>query len=231
MKGIIKMDRVSIDLGSKKLERGPDSVAFDFPLEIIINGEPLTTLWTTPSMLEELVVGHLISTFPLSSIKKVEVKGKRAEAELEVITSKREVEVGSKVKIELENITRGVEALSEMAEIFLTTGGTHAAALYTFEGELIVFVEDVGRHNTFDKAIGYATINGIDLRKTFITSTARQNRSMVEKAARSGIPMIASRSAPSHSGVEVAESAGITLICFVREDRLNVYTHPERILF
>ncbi len=235
MKGMVRRKRISLDLRSSRFERSFDMVALDAPLEIFLNGERFTALLATPSMTEELVVGHLISegiVRSLSTIEKVDLESNRAYVDLagsDFPVGGALPRVESNVKIDPKTIMSGVSALGEEAKIFPLTGGTHAAALYGYDGELLIFVEDVGRHNTFDKAIGHALMNGKNLKESFITSTARQSGSMVSKVARSGIPLIAARSAPMDSGISIAESTGITLICFAREDGLNIYTHPERV--
>lgn len=89
---------------------------------------------------------------------------------------------------------------------------------------------DVGRHNTVDKVVGYATLNGIDLSRCVIGCTGRQPAGMVRKDAHAGIPIVISRAASTDKGITTAEAAGITLICFSRGDRFTIYTHLERIL-
>ncbi|MEM2984055.1 MAG: formate dehydrogenase accessory sulfurtransferase FdhD, partial [Candidatus Jordarchaeaceae archaeon] len=105
-----------------------------------------------------------------------------------------------------------------------------AAALFTGEGDLIHLSEDVGRHNAVDKVIGASLLSRVRLEKSFLVSTGRQTVDMVIKAARAGIPIVASLSAATSSGVSAAESTNITLIGFTRGRRMNIYTRPQRIL-
>lgn len=88
---------------------------------------------------------------------------------------------------------------------------------------------DVGRHNTVDKVVGHAVLAGVDLTGCMLGCTGRQPRDMVIKSARAGIPVIISRAASTDKGIAAAEDAGITLICFSRDERFTVYTHPGRI--
>ena len=230
MKGTIKRERITIDRASLAFGRASDTVALDMALKVFINGNHFTTLTTSPFMLKELVVGHLITEGFADSLSAIiDIKGEKAYVELPTSPVRELPMVESDIKIEPRTIVEGVSKLSEMAEIFPSTGGSHAAALYNIKGELLVHAEDIGRHNAVDKVFSYALIKNCDLKRTFIASTARQSRSMVEKVARAGIPVIASRSAPINSGIVTAESTGITLICFVRGDRLNIYAHPERV--
>ncbi len=138
--------------------------------------------------------------------------------------------VSSELRVKSEKIFSAVRTLSNEAMIFRETGGTHAAALFTGEGELIHLSEDVGRHNAVDKVIGASLLSSVQLEKSFLVSTGRQTVDMVIKAARAGIPVVASISAATGSGVSAAESTNITLIGFTRGRRMNIYTHPQRIL-
>ncbi len=78
--------------------------------------------------------------------------------------------------------------------------------------------------------MGRAYFDGIDVSRHFLLSTGRQSAGMVLKAARAGIPLVATKTAPLNTGVEAAERTGICLICFVSHDKLSVFTHPERLL-
>jgi len=115
-----------------------------------------------------------------------------------------------------------------MSKIFRATGGTHSAAIFE-DGKLVAFAEDVGRRNAVNKVIGIAALRKINFSRSVLVSSGRQAADMVLKAARVGIPIITSIAAPLYSGVEVAKKTGITLICFARGQRMNVYSNPERI--
>jgi FdhD protein len=110
------------------------------------------------------------------------------------------------------------------------TGGTHSAAICGPGGDVFAFAEDVGRHNAVDKVVGSGALRGVDLSGCVLISSGRQSGEMVLKAARGGIPVVASVAGPLESGIRLAEAAGITLICFVRGRHMNVYTNPERII-
>jgi len=111
---------------------------------------------------------------------------------------------------------------------FDQSGGTHAAAAFNFKGELLEVQEDIGRHNAVDKVIG-ALINKEKLKEALIlTVSGRISYEIVSKALTACIPILASVSAPSTLAVETARQSGMTLLAFCRNDKLTVYTHPER---
>jgi len=121
------------------------------------------------------------------------------------------------------------ERLRSMQQIFRLTGGSHAAAIFTSSGEIIAFAEDLGRHSAFDKAIGKCLLNGQPMKGCAAVLSGRVSLEMVTKAARAGIELIVAVSAASSFAIEAADRWNITLCGFVRPDRANVYTHPERI--
>jgi FdhD protein len=101
---------------------------------------------------------------------------------------------------------------------------------YTHGYVAVLIVEDVGRHNALDKVIGYGLTRGIAFEKTFVACTGRISSEMALKCAIANIPVIASRGATTSLAIELAEKTGLCIIGFVRGERMNVYTNPERVV-
>ena len=122
------------------------------------------------------------------------------------------------------------ESLRRSQRVFEATGGLHASALFTPRGELIALREDVGRHNALDKLVGHAVLERrLPLSGEVLMVSGRVSFEIVQKAAVAGIPVICAVSAPSSLAVDAANRFGQTLVGFVRNERANVYTHPERV--
>jgi FdhD protein len=131
--------------------------------------------------------------------------------------------------VEARVILESVRRLNVLGATFRRTGGVHIAALYSPDGELMAFAEDVGRHNAVDKVLGAGVLKKLELQNCFLASSGRLTGDIVLKAARMRIPVVASMTAAIDSGVEAAQRTGVTLIGFARGKRMNVYTYPERV--
>ena len=234
-----------------------DELALDEPTCIFVNGEYLVTLISSPQHGKELAVGHLLSEVIIQSPKEIdsiEIRGNDVYVELVNEVDLREISVGmmnlivtacsakprdtgakvsiprveSTLQVRPTSIMEMIRTLNLKSDVHIRTRGTHAAMACNKEGVIQAFAEDVGRHNAMDKVIGTLALNNHDPGKCVLLSTGRQSGEMVQKAARAGIPVVASITVPLISGVRLAEASGITLVS-VGEGKLKVYTHTDRI--
>jgi FdhD protein len=138
--------------------------------------------------------------------------------------------VNSKLKVKAQTILDAINHLNSIAKGFKETGGLHDSAIFKSDGTMLAFSEDVGRHNTVDKVIGMASLNKVDFSQCFMLITGRVPGDMIYKAAKVGLPIVASVAAVLNSGIASAEKANIALVGFVRGKRMNIYTCAERII-
>jgi FdhD protein len=152
--------------------------------------------------------------------------GKAALDEVEV----RCAPVGAGPRIAASTLRALPEQLAAHQRVFDETGGLHAAARFTADGELIAVREDVGRHNALDKLVGHALLEReLPLSNQVLLVSGRLSFELVQKAAIAGIPVLCAVSAPSSLAVAAAERFGQTVVGFLRGTRFNVYANPDRI--
>ena len=233
-----------------------DAVAVEEPLEIRVDGEPLAVTMRTPGHDEELALGFLFgeglidgprAAGPTSDFaaNTVEVEGpliRDPGARRFYTTSScgvcgkgalEQVAVASAAIANGPVVARPLlAALPERLRqpTFAKTGGLHATGLFDASGTLLHAREDVGRHNAMDKVIGRALLEGlVPLAGRMLCVSGRLSFELVQKAAVAGAPILVGVSAPSSLAIALAEDRGLTLCGFARGERVNVYTHPERV--
>jgi len=131
-------------------------------------------------------------------------------------------------KIDSGKILELSKQFNDESVVFKTTGGVHACALCD-EREMLLFHEDIGRHNALDKVIGNALQNKLKIQGKWLLTSGRISSEILIKAAKQGIAMIVSRSAPTKLAIQLAEQMNVTMVGFARGKRMNIYSGAERI--
>jgi FdhD protein len=152
-------------------------------------------------------------------------------ASIEAVTASAGIRRVSSDLVVRESVLRVLpDTLRAMQTGFAETGGMHAVGLFTAEGELVAIREDVGRHNAMDKLAGASLRAGeFPWSQRVVLLSGRASFELIQKAMMAGAPLVAAIGAPSTLAVELAESAGITLVAFLRSGGCNVYCHPARV--
>ncbi|MDH4159380.1 MAG: formate dehydrogenase accessory sulfurtransferase FdhD [Actinomycetota bacterium] len=148
-----------------------------------------------------------------------------------VVDEAKQLTRGSGLAVDRDLVLGLPDQLRQHQRAFSASGGLHAAGLFDAEGSPLCIREDVGRHNAVDKVVGWAFREGLlPLDRHVIQLSGRASFELVQKAAMSGVSVLAAVSAPSSLAVELAEATGVLLAGFVRGGSMNVYTHPDRLL-
>lgn len=245
-------------LAEGELTPAGTSVIIEKEFRIYINGTHLVTASITPRLEKEFTAGYLYGQGfidDITGIESMQVEDNAARVELknagEVLkrtenSGYRIVSGGGKavyfdkialpevktgIKIGKKEIFRAMNRLFEKSGLYRETEGVHAAGLFTPEARPVCIAEDIGRHNSLDKAIGYALISRIDLAKTFLVSTGRMASEMVMKTCRAGIPVVATKTAVTDAGLKIGRECGLAIIGFVRDAGNTVNTDMETRVF
>ena len=249
----------------------PDSLAVEEPLELRIDGRPLTVTMRTPGHDVELAHGFLLTEGAIAGREDVRIArycdsldedgrntynvldmelaaGVAPPAARAFLTTAAcgvcgkaaldDVRLRSRYEPALDGCQVSAAVLAELPSrlraaqrVFESTGGLHAAGLFTIGGELLWVREDVGRHNAVDKVLGAALLAGVlPATGTVLMVSGRASFELTQKAAMAGVPVLAAVSAPSSLAASLADELGITLVGFLRGDSMNVYTRADRIV-
>lgn len=139
-----------------------------------------------------------------------------------VVDSFKSQRIENPIEIDIENIKESMRDFNKRSELFFKTGGVHSCALYR-NSQMIIFEEDIGRHNALDKVLGIALDEDIDLENKSVLTSGRISSEILLKIAKRGISTIVSRSAPTSLAIDIAKELNINLIGFVRGEKLNIY--------
>jgi len=254
----------------------PDAVVTEEPLQLLLDGEPLSVVMRTPGHDIELALGLLYAegiAVSLDAIKQIRISAESGETAHEIdvdasIVDSNEVDIhltqaprrkpersmlssaacgvcgavlievlrrdlaplprGASVSAAL--LPRLVERLRTRQGVFDRTGGLHAAGLFTADGDSICTREDIGRHNAVDKVVGRMMLDGrLPATGSILVVSGRAGYEIVQKSITAGIPVLAAVGAPSSLAVALAREFGQTLVGFLRGERFNVYSSPERL--
>jgi len=240
--------RTYLRVRGSRVEEVTGEVVREQPLTVYVNGERFLTLLCTPVKLEALVVGYLWMervVADLAEIAQLEVSAVDGRADVTLthpvtLPTERILTSGcgggitfridprvfprlhSTLRVRAETLAARMKDLFNAAVLYQESRGIHGAALSDGE-RLLVVAEDVGRHNAVDKVKGEALLRRIPTTDRILLSTGRISSEMLLKAARMGVPLVASRTSPTEMAVALAEQLGITVCGYVRPDGLNLY--------
>ncbi len=241
--------RTFLRLRGGQIEEMKREVVREQPLTVSVNGDRFLTLLCSPTKLDALVVGYLWMEKVIASVDEItrldisEVDGTAAvtlahPVELpteRILTSgcgggitfridhRLFPKLHSSRRITPEVLTERMKDLFAAAVHYQRSRGIHGAALSDGE-RLLVVAEDVGRHNAVDKVKGEALVRGIATEDLVLLSTGRISSEMLLKAARMGVPIVASRTSPTEMAVCLAEQLNITVCGYVRPGSLDLYS-------
>jgi FdhD protein len=251
----------TIRIESEKGVALPSRIVVEFPLTIILNDEQLVTLLCSPSDLEALAVGFLLSEGLIGGGEDIEellLDEKRGIVRVRTrerldparrLFMKRVLTTGcgsgltfysfadvdlkkSRITSDLTVSVREIMSLNDRfqvhSEIYRDTHGVHSAALCDREN-MLVFTEDIGRHNAVDKIFGRCAREEIPLGNRIVIISGRISSEILFKVARRNIPVLVSKSVPTDMGVALARDFDMTLVGFARGKRMQIYAGEERI--
>ncbi|NPA90446.1 MAG: formate dehydrogenase accessory sulfurtransferase FdhD [Chloroflexi bacterium] len=244
---------VRVERNRKVLVKG--HVVAEVPLCLRVHGEPWVTLMCSPHDVEALVLGFLrseglihgpedvvrwdwaqegrcvdvyLSSAPTALPRRPTLTtgcvGGVTFEDLEAALPP----VEARARVDASRLMELMARLLRSARTYRLSRGIHSSALS--DGETLrLLAEDVGRHNTLDRLWGQAMRAGLDPQGHILLTTGRISTEMLRKAAKMGVPLIASRTSPTHLALQLAEAWHITVVGYVRPTSLRVYTHPERV--
>ena len=273
--GRVTARRRASHLADGNVTERPETLVVEEPLEIRVNGSPVTVTMRTPGSDVELAQGFLLTEGVIArrddvltvqycrgaetadgtnTYNVLDVRlhpdvpppdtdvtrnfyttsscGVCGKASLEAVRLSSRYSPGDDpTSVATATLTAMPAQLRSAQKVFASTGGLHAAALFTTDGTLLAVREDIGRHNAVDKVIGWALETGhVPLGGTVLLVSGRASFELTQKAVMAGIPVLAAVSAPSSLAVDLAGQSGLTLVAFLRGDSMNVYSRADRIV-
>ena len=230
-----------------------DVVVREFSLTIMLNNQEVMISLCSPANLDCLAAGFLLSQGLIEikdDIEKIAVDERRGIAQVE---TGKEVDIPSgaylasgggrsagyfnadkistehKIRLSVLQVFSLMDKFVQRSGVFKATGGVHSAALCDTEN-ILVFNEDIGRHNAIDKVFGECLLKDISTDNRLIMTSGRVSSEILLKVAKRDISILISKSAPTDLGVKLANDLGVTLVGFARGRRMNIYTNDWRIV-
>ena len=250
----VKVDLIRVR-GNKK-EKVSDLVVRETAFTILLNKKKLVTLNCSPEKYKFLGLGFLYTSGILQKkedIISLDINEKQGLMDIKIkgvsllsgditnsnlwIESYQQSEeqketslfINTPLKISSNLVYSLISEMQERAGLFKLTGGVHSCALADKQGSIILFTEDISRYNTIDKILGETFVRGITTEDKIMLTSCRITSGILKKIITGMLPVVISRAAPTDRAIDLAKRAGITLVGFVRGERMNIYTHPERI--
>jgi len=214
-----------------------DVVVREFPLTITLNNKEVATLPCSPRNLKYLAAGFLASEGLINShddIARVTIDRKKGTVrvktnkDIKPAPRNQVKKVDSDIEISAPQVFALMDDFVRHSEIFKATGGVHSAALADAE-KILVFSEDIGRHNAIDKVFGECLLKDIATAGRLLITSGRVSSEVMLKVARRNVPLLISRAAPTSLGVRLAQNLGVTLVGFARDKKMNLYANEERL--
>lgn len=223
---------------------------------ISVNGEELATFMASPQDVERMAVGFLANEGIISSAAEIRhlhlaKSGTCADVWLHDMNFERPrkfiITAGCGGGVTFDDLSQQHEPLVSNlsatpdqlaalmrqmhleADLYQQARGIHTAVLATPD-QILLQVEDIGRHNCLDKLRGAALLDGLETEGKILLSSGRISSEMINKARRLGTPIVCSRTSPTSLSVALADAWSITIVAYLRQDRMRIYTHPERVL-
>ncbi|MDF2672983.1 MAG: formate dehydrogenase family accessory protein FdhD [Clostridiales bacterium] len=247
-----------IKIKNETMEKLSDTIIVEDVLNINVNRKFYASLMCTPEELLQLALGFLFSEGVITSMKSVrgieekdentlciilrdefepKVDKKRTltsgcvggSIDLSFLEEKKIKPIVSDCKYSVNQILMLMKEFNSSSNLFKQTGGVHSCAICSHEGT-VFFSEDIGRHNALDKVVGKSIIKNVELSDKLLMTTGRISSDITLKAARAGIPIIVSHSAPTDLALNFAKASNMTMIGFARGNRMNLYWGEDRIL-
>ena len=251
--GIQPVQYITVGAGSPQEIHG--EIVEETQVCISVNGEELATFMCSPRDLDKMAIGFLANEGLIESLADVRdlhiSKNNCADVwlyntDLELPTRKiitagcgggvtftdlsaKHEPLHSDLTATPEQVATLMRKMHLGAELYQRARGIHTAVLCTADS-ILLQVEDIGRHNCLDKLRGMAMVEGIETRDRVLMSSGRISSEMIHKARRLQTPIVCSRTSPTSLSVALAQAWNMTIIAYLRQDRMRIYTHPERLL-